>query len=108
MPDRVRVNVANPSELRRLPGVGPEQAERIVKFRAQYGPIGNESELSRVLGWRGVGESMWGRLDFSSGDVRRGESAGSSASGAETSRETRDAPPPSPLRRSRSGLRAES
>ena len=65
MPDRVRVNVANPHELLRLPGVGPEQAERIVKFRTEHGPIGNESELSRVLGWRGLGESMWGRVDFS-------------------------------------------
>ena len=71
MPDRVRVNVANPHELLRLPGVGPEQAERIVKFRTEHGPIGNESELSRVLGWRGLGESMWGRVDFSAGDRQR-------------------------------------
>jgi len=71
MPDRVRVNSANPRELARLPGVGPEQAERIVKFRAEHGPIGNESELSRVLGWRGLGESMWGRVDFSSADPTR-------------------------------------
>ena len=68
MPDRVRVNVANPHELTRLPGVGPEQADRIVKFRTEHGPIGNESELSRVLGWRGLGESMWGRVDFSAAD----------------------------------------
>ena len=100
MPDRVRVNVANPSELLTLPGVGPEQAERIVKFRAQYGPIGNESELSRVLGWRGLGESMWGRVDFSSGDSRRGESAAASASGADASRLT--------VSRPRSGSRAGS
>jgi len=106
MPDRVRVNVANPNELLRLPGVGPEQAERIVKFRAQYGPIGNESELSRVLGWRGVGESMWGRLDFSSADARRGESAAASASGVEATRDRRDAPPP--VRTPRSDLRAGS
>ena len=71
MPDRVRVNVANPHELLRLPGVGPEQAERIVKFRTEHGPIGNESELSRVLGWRALGESMWGRVDFSAADRRR-------------------------------------
>jgi hypothetical protein len=71
MPDRVRVNVANPSELLELRGVGPEQAERIEKFRGEYGPIGDESELSRVLGWRGLGESMWGRVDFSSGEARR-------------------------------------
>jgi hypothetical protein len=102
MPDRVRVNVANPNELLKLPGVGPEQAERIVKFRAQYGPIGNESELSRVLGWRGLGESMWGRVDFSSGDARRGETTAVSMSGVESLRETRDAPPPSVVRRSRS------
>jgi Helix-hairpin-helix motif len=106
MPDRVRVNVANPNELLRLPGVGPEQAERIVKFRAQYGPIGNESELSRVLGWRGVGESMWGRLDFSSGDARRGEGAAASAPGFEAARERRDALPP--VRTPRSGSRAGS
>ena len=75
MPDRVRVNVANPHELLRLPGVGPEQAERIVKFRSEHGPIGNESELSRVLGWRGLGESMWGRVDFSAGDRARADAA---------------------------------
>jgi Helix-hairpin-helix motif len=75
MPDRVRVNSANPHELLTLPGVGPEQAERIVKFRAEHGPIGNESELSRVLGWRGLGESMWGRVDFSSTDATRADAA---------------------------------
>ena len=64
MPYRVSVNSAHPHELLALPGVGPEQAERIVKFRDEHGPIGNESELSRVLGWRGLGESMWGRVDF--------------------------------------------
>jgi hypothetical protein len=105
MPDRVRVNVANPSELLKLPGVGPEQAERIVTFRAQYGPIGSESELSRVLGWRGLGESMWGRVDFSSGDPRRGESTASRASVVEASPEARDAA--APVRRRR-GERAGS
>src|SRR5262245_39962430 len=102
MPDRVRVNVANPNELLKLPGVGPEQAERIVKFRAQYGPIGNESELSRVLGWRGLGESMWGRVDFSSGEARRGERA-ASGPGVLARRGPGDAPP-SPVRPPRSEL----
>jgi hypothetical protein len=97
MPDRVRVNVANPSELLKLPGVGPEQVQRIVKFRAQYGPIGNESELSRVLGWRGVGESMWGRVDFSSGQPPRDERAEPSAPGVES---------PSGVRPPRTGWRA--
>jgi Helix-hairpin-helix motif len=92
MPDRVRVNIAHPQELLKLPGVGPEQAERIVKFRAEHGPIGNESELSRVLGWRGLGESMWGRVDFSSTDGGRSDTALRSASGFGPSRETRDTP----------------
>ena len=104
MPDRVRVNVANPSELLGLPGIGPEQAQRIVKFRAQYGPIGNESELSRVLGWRGLGESMWGRVDFSPGDARRGDNAAPHAPGVEASRDA----PRSPLTPVRSGWPAAS
>jgi hypothetical protein len=86
MPYRVRVNSANPYELLALPGVGPEQAERIVKFRDEHGPIGNESELSRVLGWRGLGESMWGRVDFSAAD-----------------RDDRDAPASSPVKNPRIG-----
>jgi len=103
MPDRVRVNVAHPNELLKLPGVGPEQAERILKFRAEHGPIGNESELSRVLGWRGLGESMWGRVDFSAADARRAETAARTASGVGAPRGTRDAPPPSPVKSPRSG-----
>jgi len=91
MPDRVRVNVANPHELLRLPGVGPEQAERIVKFRTEHGPIGNESELSRVLGWRGLGESMWGRVDFSAGDRARADAASHALPDLRGSRSGREA-----------------
>jgi competence ComEA-like helix-hairpin-helix protein len=97
MPDRVRVNVANSHELLRLPGVGPEQAERIVKFRTEHGPIGNESELSRVLGWRGLGESMWGRVDFSAGDRGRADAA-SHAAPDRASRSGRDASQASQIR----------
>ena len=67
MAERVRVNLAKPQELLALPGIGPEQADRIVRFRREHGPIVNESELSRVLGWRALGESMWGRVDFTPG-----------------------------------------
>jgi hypothetical protein len=98
MPDRVLVNVANPHELLRLPGVGPEQAERIVKFRTEHGPIGNESELSRVLGWRGLGESMWGRVDFSAGDRGRAGAASYASPDLYAPRSGRDASRPSPIR----------
>ena len=64
MAERVPVNIADVRQLLQLPGVGLEQAERIVKFRRVHGPIVNDSELSRVLGWRALGESMWGRVDY--------------------------------------------
>jgi len=50
MSERVPVNTAGVRQLLQLPGVGLEQAERIVKFRRVHGPIVNDSELSRVLG----------------------------------------------------------
>jgi DNA uptake protein ComE-like DNA-binding protein len=65
MMDRIRVNSADYRELLGLPGVGVEQANRIVRFRREHGPIVDESELSRVLGWRALDESMWDRVDFS-------------------------------------------
>ncbi|HET7341981.1 MAG TPA: helix-hairpin-helix domain-containing protein [Methylomirabilota bacterium] len=65
MAERIRVNSAEYRQLLALPGVGVEQADRIVRFRREHGPIANESELSRVLGWRALDESMWGRVDFS-------------------------------------------
>jgi DNA uptake protein ComE-like DNA-binding protein len=64
MLDRVRVNTAEFRELLELPGVGIEQADRILRFRRVHGPIVDESELSRVLGWRALDESMWGRIDY--------------------------------------------
>jgi DNA uptake protein ComE-like DNA-binding protein len=64
MANRIRVNTADVRQLLELPGVGLDQVERIVKFRRVYGPIVNESELSRVLGWRALGESLWDRVDF--------------------------------------------
>jgi DNA uptake protein ComE-like DNA-binding protein len=64
MAERVPVNKADFRQLLELPGVGLEQAERIVRFRREHGPIVNDSELSRVLGWRALGESMWNRVDY--------------------------------------------
>jgi len=68
MDQRVPVNTAGVRQLLQLPGVGLEQAERIVKFRRVHGPIVNDSELSRVLGWRALSESMWNRVDYRAGD----------------------------------------
>jgi DNA uptake protein ComE-like DNA-binding protein len=64
MADRVPVNTADVRQLLQLPGVGLEQAERIVRFRRVHGPIVDDSELSRVLGWRALGEALWNRVDY--------------------------------------------
>ena len=64
MADQVPVNTADLHQLLKLPGVGVEQAERIVKFRRVHGPIVDDSELSRVLGWRKLDESLWGKVDY--------------------------------------------
>jgi DNA uptake protein ComE-like DNA-binding protein len=68
MADRVPVNTADLSQLLKLPGVGVEQAERIVKFRRVHGPIVDDSELSRVLGWRALHETLWGKVDYRAGN----------------------------------------
>ena len=76
MAERVPVNTAGFHKLLELPGVGIEQAERIVKFRRVHGPIVNDSELSRVLGWRALNETLWGKVDYSAGGPdSRGASA---------------------------------
>ena len=72
MPSRVAVNSAQFRELLALPGVGIEQADRIVRFRRVHGPIVDESELAaetRALVTRivdGIGVS--GRIDVNEDD----------------------------------------
>jgi len=58
MVDKVRVNLANPSELLELPGVGPEQARAILRFRAEHGPITDPEQLAKILGPWPVAEAI--------------------------------------------------
>jgi len=64
MPDKVRVNLANPAELLDLPGVGPEQARAILRFRAEHGPIKDPEDLARILGAWPIAQAIWERVDF--------------------------------------------
>lgn len=64
MPHTVRVNLANSAELLELPGIGPEQAQAILEFRAQHGPILDRSQLVNVLGGRLATDAIWERVDF--------------------------------------------
>ena len=64
MPNRVRINLANPAELLELPGIGPEQAHAIVGFRAEHGPIQDAHQLATILRAWPVTDAIWERVDF--------------------------------------------
>jgi hypothetical protein len=73
---KVRINLANPLELMELPGLSPEQAMTIIKFRAEHGPIQDVAELARILhGWR-VSDADLERLAFDPADSTAPESPG--------------------------------
>jgi helix-hairpin-helix protein len=76
MPYTVRVNLANPAELLELPGVGPEQARAILKFRAEHGPIQDAGQLAKILGPWPVAETLWERVDFAPSEATAPEAPG--------------------------------
>ena len=73
---RVRINLANQFELMEIPGIGPAEAEDILKVRAEHGPIRDEQELSAILGGRPVPEALVERVDFSPADATAAEAPG--------------------------------
>lgn len=56
----IDLNTADAEELARLPGVGPDLAERIVAFRAVSGPFASLDELGDV---NGMSERLQAQLD---------------------------------------------
>jgi competence ComEA-like helix-hairpin-helix protein len=76
MSTKVRVNLANPFELQELPGVGAREAEAIVKFRAEHGPIRDERELATVLGNASTAAALAELADFSPADSTAPEAPG--------------------------------
>ena len=62
--NKIRVNTANQRELLEVPGLRPEDAEAIVRFRDEHGPITNAAQLSSVLGGRELDETTRQRVDF--------------------------------------------
>ncbi len=63
-PRRIRINTANRQELLEVPGLRPDEAEAIVRFRDEHGPIADPQQLSGVLGGRELDASIRGRIDF--------------------------------------------
>jgi len=76
MPTKVRINLANSLELLELPGLGPQQAETIVRFRAEHGPIKDAQQLATILGAGRVGDALLERADFSPADATAPEAPG--------------------------------
>ena len=64
MPQKIRVNTANEQELLELPGLRPDEAGAIVRFRGEHGPIANAEHLSRVLGGKEWDTAAQQRMDF--------------------------------------------
>jgi hypothetical protein len=76
MPHTVRVNLANSAELLELPGIGPEQAQAILEFRAQHGPIMDAGQLANVLRLWPLVESTWEHVDFAPAETTAPEAPG--------------------------------
>jgi Helix-hairpin-helix motif len=76
MPNKVRINLANPLELLELPGIGPEQARAIVEFRAEHGPIGDARQLATILSAWPVAEAIWERVEFDPAESTAPEAPG--------------------------------
>lgn len=76
MSHRVRINLANPAELLELPGLGPEHATAIIRFRVEHGPITDVPQLERILGgWR-MPDALAAQIDFDPADATAPEAPG--------------------------------
>ena len=76
MQNKTRVNLANPGELLELPGVGPEQAQAILRFRAEHGPITGRDQLAKILGLWPIAEAIWEHVEFDPADSTAPEAPG--------------------------------
>jgi hypothetical protein len=56
--------------------IGPEQAQAILKFRGDHGPIRDASELATILSAWPVAEAIWERVDFDPAESTAPEAPG--------------------------------
>jgi competence protein ComEA len=57
--ERININTASVEELRRLPGVGPALASRIVEHRGKHGPFKRPQDVVIV---RGMSAKLYRRI----------------------------------------------
>jgi DNA uptake protein ComE-like DNA-binding protein len=74
--DKTRINLANPQELLELPGVHQAESDAIVRHRAQHGPIGDATELTRVLGPGMITPALLAHIDFEPAGATAAEAPG--------------------------------
>jgi DNA uptake protein ComE-like DNA-binding protein len=73
---KIRVNLANPAELCEISGITSGQAQAIVKFRADHGPIKDADQLDEIIGGRRLADDVRQRLDFEPAAMTAPESPG--------------------------------
>jgi DNA uptake protein ComE-like DNA-binding protein len=73
---KIRVNLTNPLELCEIPGITAAEADAIVKFRAEHGPIKNADQLTAIMGGHPLGTHVRERLDFEPAGMTAPESPG--------------------------------
>lgn len=76
MSTKVRVNLANQFELLEIPGVGQQEVDAIMRFRAEHGPILDEHQLAELLGGQPAPEVLSELADFSPADATAPEAPG--------------------------------
>jgi isoamylase len=63
-PRMIRINITNQRELTEIPGLRPEDADAIVRFRDEHGPVTDAARLADVLGGRQLDEATLRHIDF--------------------------------------------
>jgi DNA uptake protein ComE-like DNA-binding protein len=62
--DKTRINLANPQELRELPGLNQAAIDAIVRHRTEHGPIRGATELTQIVGPQMVTPTLLAHVDF--------------------------------------------
>jgi len=73
---KVRVNLANRSELCEIPGIRASEAEAIVKFRTEHGPIKDADQLAEIMGGIPIAQATREQLDFDPAGMTAPEAPG--------------------------------